>query len=72
MSDFNDSNKQIKNCETDRKRAKGDMKFGKNKFNYLEESNKKNTGANDFDLNDLDFLTSLGEEVNKTEKRYGF
>ena len=72
VSDFNDGNKQMKNCETDRKRAKGDMKFGKNKFNYFDESNKKNTGVNDFDLNDLDFLTSLGEEVNKTEKSYGF
>jgi len=74
-SDFTDKstdNKQMKNCETERKRAKDDMKFGKNKFNYYEESNKKSTASNDFDLNDLDFLTSLGEEVNKTEKSYGF
>ena len=74
-SDFMDrssDNKQMKNCETDRKRAKGDMKFGKNKFNCYEESNKKSSASNDFDLNDLDFLTSLGEEVNKTEKSYGF
>ena len=76
-SDFMDrssDNKQMKNCETDRKREKGDMKFGKNRFNCYEESNKKSTASNDFDfdLNDLDFLTSLGEEVNKTEKSYGF
>ena len=74
-SDFMDrssDNKQMKNCETDRKRAKGDVKFGKNRFNCYEESNKKSTASNDFDLNDLDFLTSLGEEVNKTEKSYGF
>ena len=72
-SDFSSENKQMKNCETDRKRAKGDMKFGKHSFNYLEESNnKKSSVVNDFDLNDLDFLTSLGEEVNKTEKTYGF
>jgi hypothetical protein len=70
--DKSGENKQMKNCETDRKRAKGDMKFGKNKFNCYEESNKKSTASNDFDLNDLDFLTSLGEEVNKSEKSYGF
>ena len=72
LCDKSIDNKQMKNCETDRKRAKGDMKFGKNRFNCYEESNKKSTASNDFDLNDLDFLTSLGEEVNKTEKSYGF
>ena len=74
-SDFGDKsneNKYLKNCETDRKRAKGEMKFGKNSFNYFEETNKKSSGVNDFDLNDLDFLASLGEEVNKTEKNCGF
>ena len=74
-SDFGDKsneNKYLKNCETDRKRAKGEMKFGKNIFNYFEETNKKSSGVNDFDLNDLDFLASLGEEVNKTEKSCGF
>ena len=72
LCDKSIDNKQMKNCETDRKRVKGDMKFGKNKFNFFEESNNKNTSSSDFDLNDLDFLTSLGEEVNKTEKSYGF
>ena len=62
----------MKNCETDRKRGKGEMKFGKQSFNYFDETNKKSSGINDFDLNDLDFLTSLGEEVNKTEKSCGF
>ena len=74
-SDFNDKssdNKFLKNCETDRKRGKGEMKFGKQSFNYFDETNKKSSGINDFDLNDLDFLTSLGEEVNKTEKSCGF
>ena len=74
-SDFGDKsseNKQLKNCETDRKRAKGDMKFGRHNFNYYDESNTKSSVNNDFDLNDLDFLTSLGEEVNKTEKSYGY
>ena len=74
-SDFGDKsneNKYLKNCETDRKRTKGEMKFGKNSFNYFEETNKKSSGVNDFDLNDLDFLASLGEEVNKTEKNCGF
>ena len=74
-SDFTDKssdNKQLKNCETDRKRAKGDMKFGRHNFSYLEESNTKSSVNNDFDLNDLDFLASLGEEVNKTEKSYGY
>ena len=74
-SDFGDKsneNKYLKNCETDRKRAKGEMKFGKNSFNYFEETNKKSSSVNDFDLNDLDFLASLGEEVNKTEKSCGF
>ena len=75
VSDYNDKsseNKQLKNCETDRKRAKGDMKFGRHNFNYYDESNTKSSVNNDFDLNDLDFLTSLGEEVNKTEKSYGY
>ena len=75
ISDFNDKssdNKFLKNCETDRKRGKGEMKFGKQSFNYFDETNKKSSGINDFDLNDLDFLTSLGEEVNKTEKSCGF
>ena len=74
-SDFTDKsseNKQLKNCETDRKRAKGDMKFGRHNFSYLEESNTKSSVNNDLDLNDLDFLASLGEEVNKTEKSYGY
>ena len=39
---------------------------------YYDESNTKSSVNNDFDLNDLDFLTSLGEEVNKTEKSYGY
>ena len=72
-SDFNSETKQMKNYETDRKRAKGDMKFGKQSFNYYDENdNKKSPDVNNIDLNDLDFLASLGEEVNKTEKSYGF
>ena len=73
-SDYNESNEKkiMKNCETERKREKSDMKFGINSFKYFEESSKENNKINNFDLNDLDFLTELGEEVNKTEKNYGF
>ena len=73
-SDYNDTNekKQMKNCETERKKGKYDMKFGINSFKTFEENNADNSGINNFDLNDLDFLTELGEEVNKTEKNYGF
>ena len=73
-SDYNESNEKkiMKNCETERKREKSDMKFGINSFKYFEESSKENDKINNFDLNDLDFLTELGEEVNKTEKNYGF
>ena len=73
-SDYNESNEKkiMKNCETERKREKSDMKFGINSFKYFEESSEENNKINNFDLNDLDFLTELGEEVNKTEKNYGF
>jgi len=48
--------------------------------NYYESDSRKNKNqfnfpigdSNPFDLNDLNFLTELGEELNKSENNYGF
>ena len=50
-SDYNESNEKkiMKNCETERKREKSDMKFGINSFKYFEESSEENNKINNFD-----------------------
>ena len=57
--------------ESDYKKNKNQVNFPKNNFNNFEDNNVYDE-SNLFDLNDLNFLTELGEEVNKTEKSYGF
>ena len=53
-----------------RKKNKNQFNFPKNNFGKIDE-NISETGDN-FDLNDLNFLTELGEELNKSEKNYAF
>ena len=57
--------------ESDTRNNKNQFNFPKNNFNCFEESSI-NDSLEKFDLNDLNFLTELGEELNKSEKGYGF
>ena len=54
--------------KNDNKKKK--LGYFSNNFGDLEGNNEKS--INPFDLNDLNFLTELGENLNKTDKNYGF
>lgn len=65
--------KQVgKYYESDSRKNKNQFNFPKNNFSKYEDNNFGVDESNPFDLNDLNFLTELGEELNKTEKNYGF
>ena len=52
-----------------RKNNKNQFNFQKSNFGTLDE-NSGTEFVENFDLNDLNFLTELGEELNKSEKNY--
>ena len=54
-----------------RKNSKNEFNFEKNNFGKFDENSGSEVGDS-FDLNDLNFLTELGEELNKSEKNYAF
>ena len=58
--------------ESDSRKNKNLFNFPKNNFSKYENNNIGIGESNPFDLNDLNFLTELGEELNKTESSYGF
>ena len=58
--------------ESDSRKNKNLFNFPKNNFNKYEDNKFGIDQSNPFDLNDLNFLTELGEELNKTDNNYGF
>ena len=57
--------------ESDNRKNKNQFNFPKN--NFIEhDDNMGSEISGNFDLNDLNFLTELGEEVNKSEKNFAF
>ena len=58
--------------ESDSRKNKNQFNFPKNNNNKYENNNIGIGEPNPFDLNDLNFLTELGEELNKSENNYGF
>jgi hypothetical protein len=65
--------KQVGNYyESDTRKNKNQFNFPKNNFSKYEDNKFGIDQSNPFDLNDLNFLTELGEELNKTENNYGF
>ena len=57
--------------ESDNRKNKNLFNFPKNNFTENDENTGNDISGN-FDLNDLNFLTELGEEVNKSEKNFAF
>ena len=57
--------------ESNMRKNKNQYNFPKNDYNCFEEK-KDIDGGEQFDLSDLNFLAELGEELNKSEKTFGF
>ena len=68
-------NNKVKEKQKNKNYFQSDTRKYKNQYNfpknYFEEKNDNDIGE-PFDLNDLNFLTELGEELNKSEKIVGF
>ena len=65
--------KQVGNYyESDTRKNKNQFNFPRNNFSKYEDNKFGIDQSNPFDLNDLNFLTELGEELNKTDNNYGF
>ena len=56
---------------SDSRKNKNQFNFPQNNFNKNEDISGSVIGDN-FDLNDINFLTELGEELNKSEKNYAY
>ena len=53
------------------RKNKNQYNFPKNNYNCFDDK-KEIDGGEQFDLSDLNFLAELGEELNKSEKTFGF
>ena len=68
-------NNKAKQKQTNKNYYESDARKYRNQYNLPKncfEEKIENDSGETFDLNDLDFLAELGEELNKSEKTFGF